>query len=219
MNRFTVTPGITFHIEPAEGVVFSDAFKTRIKDTMDSVCSQHGALIVAHVTERDNALFIAFGVRSDGTHLDYQRVLSDIQEALVVLSEHGKDSDILQQLLERHPSLKDSPEVHRAIGAFDNMLRVIEEVEKSEDDPRVIVKKQAAERHGFELAPERLASKKSGIQIPNRHDHRKRALKGQNPDQVEEAKKAKDPSPVPPVYKQVMGSGKPSGGDGNVFNG
>ena len=218
MDRFKVTPGITFHVDPKEGVQFSDEFISRVKGAMEDIHKKYGERVV-HVTKTGNALFIAFGVHPSN-RIDYPALYDDVMDTLVVLSEHGTDSDILQQLLERHPKLKESPEVHRAVGAFDNMLRVIEEVEQSEDDPRTLVKKQTAARGGMVLSPQRLKSKTTGIQIPDRTDHRKRAMKGQNPDQLEEAKQAKPSSPVPPVYQQVID--KSTGGsvnDGNVFSG
>jgi len=212
MDRFNVTQGITFHVEPMNGVQFGDNYIKRVEAAMAVLANKYGFKVVQqHATTK---LFIAFSVPQ--YQVDFEALCRDVHDELTILAEHGKDSDILNQLIDRHPSLRSSPHTSRAVQAFDNLVRVIEEVEESESDPRTVVIKEKAAREGTPLSPNRFAGAKVNNVMIDRKEHRRRAMLGQNPDQVEQSKRGKPEAPVPPVYAGVVKT-QAGGGDGNIF--
>lgn len=181
MTKIQIVTGLTFNVTPLPGILFSKEFIDKIHAAVDSIVKGNPGVSDVHFDASEKRMFIAFHVNQK---LQYKPFLAQIQETLVVLAEHGKDSDLFNELLKRHPNLKEHPQFNRVVGAFDNLRRIVGEVENNESVP-VKVEMSRREREGYDPDISRLVAPDSVDKpVQSRIDHRLRALVGQNTDQT-----------------------------------
>lgn len=133
-----------------------------------------------------------------------QEIRQQIVQKIVLLAEHGPDSDLLDTLISRYPQLKTHPNLSSVVRAFENLDRVVMD---ALTDGRNSVKAEIQQREssGGQLEVEDLAhsgAKRKGMTPEERIEFRKASILGQNEEQKRKAAVPEEPV-IPPIYKQV----------------
>jgi hypothetical protein len=200
-------------------VEFGKEFLDRVQQCVAEIGKNFNAT-VAH-TDLDSKCIIA---EFHGVRLDLATDLKSkfIQE-VVLLAEHGPDSDLLDLLIKRYPRLQTHPNLSSVVGAFENLNGVIQDVLSLETNA---TKALAHKREGLEIDPEDLKAvggTKRTMTPAERAEFRTQAILGQTTEQVAAKGRTvpKAESGIPDVYKKVAKhtviDPEAIGDEGNVF--
>ena len=125
-----------------------------------------------------------------------QQVLNELK----VFCAFGTDADILRKVLEQHPALKDNANFPQVLGAFENLARIIKEVEA---DPK-----------GNRKLPNQ-PQLTAGTSVPaavDREEHHRKGMLGQLAEQTPpQAAPIRAPSPhlrFEPEAQKTLGGSK-----------
>lgn len=200
-------------------VEFKTEFLSRVSEEAEKIVQKYGAL--EHNLDL-GAKCIA--VEAKGIPIkDVGAFRDEVVQSVVLLAEHGPDSDVLNTLLDRYPQLRAHPNLPALVNSFENMTDVLQGLlgEQSGEVVAEIVKRQ---KEGVTLIEEDLAAtpgrRSAGMSADDRAKFREAAILGKTPEQVEAMKQVpqNSPSPLPDVYgKDKDGYGKMPGDEGNVF--
>jgi len=103
---------------------------------------------------------------------DYVKIL---EKRIKLLTEHGRDADILEAVLSKHPELRKHPRVHELVGAFDNLAAKIQELDTDK-------KSKPGQTEPALPKPGQGGGKMSKADLVK---HREEKLKGHAPDQLQ----------------------------------
>jgi hypothetical protein len=195
--NIVVESRVMFDVTPVKGKAFSERFGEQVMKVMAQVGQKFNCL--PNVTFDKGRVHIIF---TSTRATAYLKLYDEVTGHLTVLSEHGRDSDLLNQLLERHPEVMNHPKVDRVIGAFQTFLTVMDEVAKDKSTA-VKVEMERQEREGAPPLAEKLASEPTNPGIAARAAFRDQAMLGQAKSQIEERK---DPPPPPPLRNVDAGN-------------
>ena len=217
--KVKVQHAIVVELHAVGTVEFKKEFLSRVKVEVDKLVQEYGA-IESKVDLGGKCILVeAKGIPIN----DVAPFKDDVVRNVVLLAEHGPDSDVLATLLDRYPQLRNHPNLPALVNSFENMTDVLQGLlgEQSGEVVAEIVKRQ---KEGVTLIEEDLAAtpgrRRSDMSADDRVKFREAAILGKTPEQVEAMKQVPQdsPSPLPGVYgKDKNGYGKMPGDEGNVF--
>lgn len=197
MKKVKLVTSVSCCATPIPGVKFSSEFTEKAKMLLRRVADKYG--YGEHVLMEMSPERIFVGVQLGTVRPEILNLLRELETELVLLAEHGRDADLLAELLERHPELKTHPRVDRVIGAYENLRNTVEQlkagVEPCDAHAKHLIDTGVQPTIGSFLAAERRGA------VEDKSEHRRKALLGHNPDQ--QVAEAVVPY-IPPYYMNKM---------------
>ena len=210
MRKTQMVTAVSFSVTPAENVRFSKETQDTVRKNLVSLLRGRPGVGQLTFDMRPERMYLATHITNSDA-LQFAELVRLVEEEVVVLTEHGKDADLLLTLFERHPELRNHPKIDRVIGAYENLRNVIASVEGDRNEVIAhAMEEQSVPIDAF------LAKKLKGASAVDRAAHRTKALLGQNEDQTQMF--SKQDAYVPPQYMHRDHAAEPQGFDrGNVF--
>ena len=220
--KVTVNHSVVITVQAQGNLEFGQQFLDKISDTIKLIAESYRATSFQCVPNKKE-------VRMEFTNvaLAMARKLKDeVMRKVTLLAEHGPNVDILNAFLDRYPELCAHPDLNNIVGAFENLNRVLQDVQK---DSRNSLKAQIQQREqaGVTLIVGDLEASqgtKADMTPEQRAEFRASAILGHTAEQVEAAKRVvrQDAAGLPGVYKKAAAAQKAAdpeavGDHGNVF--
>jgi hypothetical protein len=126
-KRLRVATGITFSVTPAlsSGGRLGESFVSRVEQLCNTTLTELHGVKEVHVTPRDEKqLFIAVNI--DPEKVKPASLISTVHKYLSIFADYGRDSDLLAELLDRHPELKDTGGEERVMDAFHRLVALVQ---------------------------------------------------------------------------------------------
>lgn len=213
-GKFTTITHVVYKVLAKGKIRFSDEFVKNIKLAVKDL-----SIIVDHWDTNDQAVVMTIRLPV-GPDTIFER-LTQLELRITMLAEHGKNADLLDQVLARFPTLKDHPNISRVIENFERFMTMVETTAGDESLP-VVLERQRRDVEKDHPGPEQLeVAERAKPTEMSKADHREACLRGQEANQPVEDKAVPADAQVPEVYKRLMGKGgATSAADkGNVFGG
>lgn len=220
--KVIVNHSVVVLVQAQGNLEFGQQFLSKINSTVDGIAEKFGASTCNCTPTKKDVRMEFFNVPLESS----RKLKDEVMRKVTLLAEHGPNVDILNAFLDRYPELCSHPSLNSIVGAFENLNRVLESVQK---DGRNSLKAeiQQREQNGISLVVEDLAAAprvKTGMSPEDRAEHRTASILGQTTEQIEAAKKATKPNAagLPSVYDKVAAQQRAAdpeavGDAGNIF--
>ena len=205
---FNLHSEVVIRLTPNAGAKFSVGFQDKVIGAASEFTKKSGVHVLDHVSKGESGINLRVVPVADEHYRSVQNLLDHVNRIATMTSEMGKDADLLDALLARHPELESHPNLEHVLGAWRNMTQVVERVMNS-NNPQLLAEKKRRELAGdvqtvadVDLPTQELPLDKAA--------HRDASLRGMAPGQ-QVVKAKKDDPKIPDAYARMD--------KGNIFDG
>lgn len=138
MEKATSKMYLTIVVTPVSALIkFGPDIRERLEAGISDFCARNGVKYSdASVLITESKIDVNIPVSLDTSGEAMVKLFKELNSTIQVATDHGKNSDLFNKLIDRYPGLRERQGFSRVIGAWDNFEKLIDEVQTKDEPTR-----------------------------------------------------------------------------------